>query len=178
MPVRVIATTMIPPYSGRAAARIHQVSSKTVTRHAGCDIVTCDCLETRPSHTLFQAAPQVSSTGITSPALARSRSIRVMQACVARLVSRACLHEKRRCGPAGDWLEQVRSRSKRPATPCRHDPKNKVLSRDHEFCRNAIRPLCFPSYPLKDHPVRSGNLARVATAAETVRLKASAFLAR
>jgi hypothetical protein len=54
MPVRAIATTMIPPYSDRAAASIR--SFRTVTRHTGCDIVTCDCLETRPSHTLFQAA--------------------------------------------------------------------------------------------------------------------------
>ena len=54
--------------------RIHQalLPPKTVTRHAGREY-TCDCLETRPSHTLSQAAAQVSSTSIGKPCPRKSQ---------------------------------------------------------------------------------------------------------
>jgi hypothetical protein len=76
---------------------------------------------------------------------------------------------KRRCGPAGDWSKQVRSRSKRPATPCRHDPRNQGLeprSRDPCRCHSSI------VHPLRiTHPQR--QFTRVVT--ETIRSRGFGF---
>lgn len=97
-----------------------------------------------------------------------------MRACVVRLVSRACLHEKGRCGPAGDWPEQVRSRSKRPATPCRLLPRNKILNRDHEFFIHAIRPLRTCTHPVKDlRPPRES--ARISYSCRMLRQSGQGF---
>ena len=96
-----------------------------------------------------------------------------MRACVVRLVSRACLHEKGRCGPAGDWPEQCSQQVKATSHSIR---QNRVFNRDHEFCKVAIRPLCIPCYSFEGLPSARREFARIVT--ETIRSKASALLAR
>ena len=79
-----------------------------VTRHA--DRTTCDS-PWRHSH--VQAADQRRRRA-RSPILLMSRRYRVMRPCVMRLVSRACLHKKRRCGLTEDWLVITAGQSDKP----------------------------------------------------------------
>ncbi|KAH0294745.1 hypothetical protein KCU62_g112, partial [Aureobasidium sp. EXF-3399] len=110
-------------------------SPKTVTRHAGREY-TCDCLETRPSHTLL------SGRG----------------ASVIHKHSKPCPDKIRRQSSNAGMRSAPRESGMFAAgqsdQPLHGDIilQNKILNRDHEFCELAIRPLCIPCCPLEGLP--------------------------